>query len=75
MEISIVGIFFGLRVSEYEIFLFYKNIVLISTSTLLHKDILFAINSMFQLPKDCFSKYHLIYSTTLYIMQGAIDFS
>ena len=58
---SIVSTFFGLRVSEYEILWFCKNIVLISSSILLHKDIFFAINSIFQLPKDCFSKYHLIY--------------
>ena len=34
---------------------------LFQTSILLYKNIFFAINSIFRLPKDCFSKYHLKY--------------
>ena len=56
----IVTIYFGLRMSEDEIFQFYKMSRLFQTSVLFHENIFFAINSIFRLPKDCFSKYHLL---------------
>ena len=40
---------------------FAKISRLFQTSILLHKNIFFAINSKFQLSKDRFSKYHLMY--------------
>ena len=52
----IVSIFFGLRVSEDEIFQFCKNTVLISWehTFLLHENIFFFVIY-------CFNKHHLIY--------------
>ena len=40
---------------------FAKTSRLFQASILLYKNIFFAINFIFRLPKDCFSKYHLKY--------------
>ena len=55
---SIVSIFFDSRRQRMKHSNFAKISRLFQTSVLLHMNISFC-NSIFRLPKDCFSKYHL----------------